>query len=254
MDNSTTENLEKIAMSKLYNDSMPDDIEINNKDKTNDNFSDSYLRISIYIKSRETIESTKDEYDIESTSSIGEIEVYKDKEWRWKGNFNANIMGIFKKGIILEYPEIILSNQLSNIEKIEMLKKLISEKQMELFSMKNDILNQIILSLVDRFTLNSTFEEWNKLKLYKLFDVSSLPLDEKTEKNIYNYLKDLINKTYYSRNVTELLNYIDLDNISEIIVPIEIAFDLVFTVFECLVGNEKCYFVLNENNEFKEWN
>jgi hypothetical protein len=248
----TAENLEKAAMAKLYNDLMPDEIEPSRESEIEDDINDIDLRIAIFIKNEKEIEKDIliDTKDISSTP--GEIEVYKDDSWVWEGFFNANVLGEFKKGKILDYPEIIASKELSNIEKIDILDKLIYEKQIELLSIKDYIINQILVTLINKFLSNPTIDKWNQIGFNKIIDFDKISLED--EESVYNHFKTMFEVFSYNQKIDEIIEVININNINKIITPIEASFDLLFSVFECLIGEERVYFVLKDNNEFKEWN
>lgn len=246
------EQLEKEAMDKLYNPSMPDAIEPSNRDleEVND---DIQTRIAIYIKNRESLDVDIEYIAKEASFAPGIIEVYKEDNWKWEGVFNANILGEFKNGNVLDFPEITLSNELSNIEKIDILDKLIYEKQIEMLSIKDNITEQLILSLIKSFLLDNSLESWKRLGFNKIINLDKVLLDDKREINVYNYFKNLFNLFIYNKNIDEIIGYIDIDNIPKVIIPIEASFDLMFSLFECLIGGERSYFLLYDNGEFKEW-
>lgn len=251
--NDYNEQLEKEAMNKLYNSSMPDEIEPSQGDleEVND---DVNIRIAIYIKNRENIDTNIEYVAKEATFAPGIIEVYKDGMWKWEGIFNANILGEFKTGKVLNYPEITSSNELSNLEKIDILDKLIYDKQIELLSIKDNIAEQLILSLIKRFMLDSSIENWKLLGFSNILNLDRVLLDNKSEINIYNYFKTLFNLAIYNKNIDEVIKNIDINNIPKVIIPIEASFDLMFSLFECLIGGERSYFILYDTGEFKEWN
>lgn len=252
MDEMATDRLEKEAMAKLYNEFMPDEIVPSEKSDIEAQ-DDIYLKIGMIIKNRESIVNELIFEEKEATFNPGEIEVYKDKIWLWEGQFNGNVLGIFKKGEIFDYPEIISSNQLSNIEKIDILDKLIYEKQLELLGMKDYVAEQLILSLINKFFINPTIEKWRELGFRKIINWNNVLLEDQTEENVYNYFKTLFNIAIYNKNIENIIKYININNLPKIVVPVSASFDLMFSIFEYIIEDKKCYYILYDNNEFKEW-
>lgn len=180
---------------------------------------------------------------------IEKINLYCDPKWRFEGTFKAGVLGTYTSGDLLDFPEIINSTELSEIEKRNLLENIIKQKQIELYEYKDFISKKLLDIIINNLKQTLTNEMWNELKLVNYLYIENIDIENKTENLLYDYFKFALDN-----NDNELVKgLIDIDYLASKIRPQKLIIGPEFMAFACNVFKQNKIFILFENNEFIEW-
>lgn len=185
----------------------------------------------------------------DSNENIEKIQIHCDDKWHFEGSFKASILGTYNSGYLLDFPEIINSNELSEIEKRDLLENIINQKQIELYEYKDFIGKKLLDILIDSFKKKLTIDVWNDLELVNYLYIEDIDIENKTEELLYDFFKFTLDNEDY-----ELIKkVIDSNYLSSKIKPLKVIIGSEFMAFACNIFKQNKTFILFENNEFIEW-
>jgi len=198
-----------------------------------------------------------------------EIEIYYDDKWCFKGDFQAGILGRYQEGEILDFSEISESDELSEIDKKEMLAKIIEQRQLSISEAKDTIRDSLLLILCKELKNRFTFDMFQEYEMINFIKIENILMLSKTESEIYQFIKKEIDN--YSEedfkvlqsgeNNAELydkwkqtVSYIDSLSFEEMVIPISVKVSPEFVLFGCRIFDKSRYFILMDSNNLIEWN
>lgn len=188
------------------------------------------------------------------------ITVYHKENWSFEGTFKVGLLGNFLSGELLEYNSILNSKELREIEKKELLKKIVIEKKEEFLEKKDYLNTQFLLTFFKkRFEdIENYFEKENWLTFIK---VESLPIQELSIEEVEKFITiigDKINsisieEVEESEIWKEFLSYIDFSSLKKNIIPLYLTITPIFTIIECNIFHNKMNYVITEDYQILEW-
>ena len=178
-----------------------------------------------------------------------EIEKMKIYDNFFEGTFKTGVLGTYNGGTLLPFPEINGSLELSEFEKRDLLENIINQKQIELYEYKDYLAKKIIHSIIEDLRSNLTNEDWVRLDLVQYLKTENINIEHKTEELLYDYFKYLLE----NNDDTELSAIIDIDYLTDSIIPKKMILGPEFMMFVCSVLGQVKKYILFENNEFIEW-
>ena len=185
----------------------------------------------------------------DNNDDIEKMNLYRDDKWTFEGTFKAGILGTYTSGYLLDFPEIVNSTELSEIEKRTLLENIINQKQIELYEYKDFISKKLLDILINDLKNKLNIDIWNKLQLVNYLYVENIDIENKTEELLYDYFKYALDN-----NEDELIkSLIDIEYLSSKMIPKKVIIGPEFMAFACNVFDRNKIFILFENNEFIEW-
>ncbi len=163
-----------------------------------------------------------------------------DSRWDIVGNFNFSNFGIYNKGYIFGYDEIINSDELEDKEKNNLLNKIILQKQYETISYKDKINDIFYNYIVNYLKNNINYEIWNNYHIREFINEEMLDgyNDEISEKNIYElFTKEL----GFNDNILIKNNILDSVKGEEIVIYPD-KFSIKFSALNSLLNFKKLVF------------
>ena len=185
----------------------------------------------------------------DDNNTMNKLHIYHDEKWCFNGAFKAGFLGIFNFGYLLDFPEIVDSKELSEIEKRVLLENIVNQKQIELCEYKDLICEKVLNIFIDNLSDDLTLDKWNKLELINYLRIEDMKVENKTEELLYNSFRFELDNS----NIEAIKNLIDIDYFESKIKPKKIMIGPEFIAFSCKIFDDNKIFILFENNEFIEW-
>lgn len=242
--------MSKNSLNFLYRGIDLRKLDVNEMD--NQQFNEDAVTFSIdnkrYLK---VIDSNYQQFNrkVEQDDEIEKIQVYYDGKWYFRGTFKTNVLGTYNDGSLLEFPEIMNSNELNEIEKRELLEEIINQKQIELYEYKDLLINKFINNIVKYLKEKCSINDWKNLNLIAYIKVEDINIENKTEELVYNHLKYVID----NNDIDNVIKLVDVDYLTSTVKAEKIVIGPEFIAFSCQVFGQNKIFILFENNEFIEW-
>ena len=188
------------------------------------------------------------------------ITIYHKISWFFEGTFKLGLLGKFINGELLEYNSIFNSTEISEIERKELLKKVVIEKKEECLE-KKDYLNAQFLKLFFRKEFENIEESFEKNNWLTFFKVESMPIQELSLEEVKGLLIILTNQIKNiqaedleeSKEWKEFLSYLDYSALRKNMKPLYLTITPLFIVVECNLFGEKKNYVITEDYQVIEW-
>lgn len=231
--------------------------------------------LSFHIENRFYQEVLDEEYSIykrrnnPQEKNVSVIDLYYDEKWYFQGVFQAEILGEYHEGEILEFTEISESEELSELDKKEMLARIIDQRQLSISESKDTIRDSLFLILFKELQSSLSFDMFQKYEMVNFLKIESISVISKTENNVYQFMKKEID-SYTIEAFAALqsgeasdelltrwkktLSYIDSVSFVDQVVPISVKVSPEFVLFGCQIFNKTRHFILMDSNSLVEWN
>ncbi len=189
------------------------------------------------------------------------ITIFHKNSWFFEGTFKLGLLGKFFSGELLEYNSIFNSTELSEVERKELLTKVIIEKKEECLE-KKDYLNAQFLKYFFKKEFENIEESFEKNNWLTFFKVESMPIQELSSEDVKNVLVTIANKVKdipseeleESKEWKEFTSYLDYSALKKNINPLYLTITPLFIIVECNLFGEKKNYVITEDYQVLEWN
>lgn len=184
---------------------------------------------------------------------------HKEK-WFFDGNLSLGLFGNYLRGELFEFSSILSSNELSEPEKKELIKKVVVEKKQECLEKKSYLDNQFLYLFFKR-RLENAFILFEKERWDEFLKLESIALEEMSLKFIKEWflkkIEFLKSESFESleenENWKELCSYINIPALKTKVIPLYLTITPLFIVFEYSIFGQKENYILTEEFEVIEW-
>ena len=188
------------------------------------------------------------------------LSIEHSSNWCFKGMFHLGLLGIYQEGELEQYNEIFESEELSEVEKRELLLKIVEEKEQECLEKKDYLTNQFLIFYFQETLLNP-MESFYRDRWMDFLKVEKLPLQELSMASLEHWIQEkasqltLIPKENWldSEEWHEFFEYIDVLALQSKIHSEYLTITPSFLLLElCFFEKEKTY-IITEDYSMMEW-
>lgn len=170
-----------------------------------------------YLKYKDT-KSKVEDISIKILSDINrdKLEVKQsDNKWCIDGSFNFGMFGNFYEGFMYNYDEITSSKELTDIEKKDILDKILNEKQYTIDGYSNKIKEEFYNYLIQYFDRNLTLKLWEEYHIREFinFELISNYDENMNEFSLYKLFMSNLYNNKYIFNEKVIMNSIKCEKI-----------------------------------------
>lgn len=188
------------------------------------------------------------------------ITITHKEKWFFDGNLSLGLFGNYLRGELFEFPSILSSQELSEPEKKELIKKVVMEKKQECLEKKTYLDNQF-LYLFFKKRLDDASELFEKERWDEFLKLESLSLEELSPQAVKQWF---LQKIQFLRNESsisledkdewkDLCSYINFSILKSKVMPLYLTITPLFIVFEYSIFGNKENYILTEEHEVIEW-
>ena len=179
--------------------------------------------------------------------------------WQYKGTFHLGLLGNYLEGDLEEYQEIFESKELSELEKRELLLKMIEGKEQECLEKKDYLADQFLQFYFDaafknpiHYFYHDRWLDFLKIEKLSLQELSMEALEHWVEEKALQFSNILKENWLTSEEWHDFLEYIDFSSFQTKVMPEYLTITPAFLLLELHLFEEEKTYIITEDYSMME--